>query len=974
MSATRLATIPFEHVEAELAAFPLSSEASFQLAETSLHPLISRKQNEKLWRAAESDILHMLPSVPPDEALTIRDRIWFHRSNPLDLDYLEPIPLSKYLLRLAATYLDIDGRPIETGVSGLNSHRNVGPGARLRWSWMCRAMPPDLLRTARGVADADEDPFPLTPVMQQMLLDRGFAETHLHLSASLDFSLAWAALMRTLAGNESRPSDFESLGACFEDGHHLCTWLLYAATARLLLAQWMFAHPSTRPSFGDIVKSAHGPRVGRGCLSKESCDEPDGTSHELTVRRLDPIEVNRLATVLSELRRGRWFDLPRPALGSKPQEQLARRFAQTRALYRRLVPSEHLIRDRQSERLALHARYNPETRKDVYADDPLSPIVGWHPTERISPETIFVSTTLRYLEDHPEEEDGDLARLFWQMIRVRCLLYRHVVQRPLTPGLQWFVRSFARIKPLRKNLSESVLASTAEYICGKKAGLRSLEVRIGTEEGVSDCVAKVRQIEEAMFPRKRDLGLGRAVVPLDKEEASMREVGVLFHFSRKRGGGWERGSMNAYGLDHSYPGIPRRGAKRLNLKEAGNPAGFRFAHFYLQQRRHAQALVGLFRSYPRSLRTVRGVDLCTDEVGVPVWVMAPLVLWVLNAGRQAAIQLGRRGESIAPLRRSIHAGEDFIHLLTGLRGLDEAITYLQLEEGDRLGHALALGVNPSVWCGRVGRVLQRREERLIDLVWEWRCYAGYSEYGVGAASERLAYVRTEISRLAQAIFNGPHSPEDLLGFVDLLHDARELRALGFPDKGSAQPHDRLQAARCDDEPQRGARRLLTKYLRSEEVWRRGRVPEIIDLHALGHEQAALSQLQDGLRRKVGKLCLTIEVNPSSNLLVGDLGNFVGHPLWRLKPVVQRDDLSPLSVCIGSDDPLTFATTLRHEYQLLFDTLILMGHSHEVASGWIDAAREAGMQSRFTIPPNVEQICQGLKTPNLLGWERPESPP
>jgi hypothetical protein len=271
-------------------------------------------------------------------------------------------------------------------------------------------------------------------------------------------------------------------------------------------------------------------------------------------------------------------------------------------------------------------------------------------------------------------------------------------------------------------------------------------------------------------------------------------------------------------------------------------------------------------------------------------------------------------------------------------------------------------------------VVQAREERLFDLVWEWSCYA---KQGIGVDSERLAYVRTEMVRLARSIFDRSYGPEDLMDFVDRLHNERELRAEGFPDKPTLRVHNLTRQAEQDakggDEPD--GRRLLRAYLSDEKVWRKGRIPETIDLRDLGHEQAALIQLQDGLRRKVGRLCLTIEVNPSSNLLVGDLGNFMGHPLWRLRPIVPTDDISPLSVCIGSDDPLTFATTLPHEYQLLFDALILMGHSHEEAMRWIDAARDAGMQSRFTLPPDdIARHPRGLRIPNLLGWERPDSPP
>lgn len=959
MSAPRLATIPFEHIEAELAAFPLASETSFHLGTSSLDPLVSERGKDKLWRAAEKHVLNTLPSVPPDEAVAIRDKLWFDSANPKQ-SIIKSVPLHEYLRRLAESYLDVHGRPVEVSTPGTDDRGRAQPQARLRWSWMCRAMPPDLIRVARGVVDADGDPFPLNPAVEQVLRDRGFAETHLHLGASPDFSLAWASLMRGLIRDESKHSDFESLGAYFDHGRGLGSWILHVAVARLILADWLFGGGSLSLPPKDILEFA--------------CDRPG--------RKLNAIDYNRLNTLLFEVRNGRWTNLKPPRLGSGPQEYLVKRFAQTRALYRRLIGTPNLFHGRQTERRALHTIYKPANRYDLYLNDPIARIVGWHPTEAVSPETLFVKAALRYIEqDNPNPE---FAPLFWQIIRIRCLVYRHVVQRPLTPGLQWFVRFFSRIKPLRKNIPESVLTNTAARICGRDVGLRSLEVRLGTEAGVSDCLEKVRQVERAIFPSNKESELRRPS-SLHKEqrnvtnnaidEATMLEVGALFHFSRKRGGGWERGTPNAYGLDHSYPRIPRRTGSKP-LKDAGNPFGFRFSRFYLEQRQHAQALVSVFQKYPRALRTVRGFDLCTDEAGVPVWVMAPLIRWVRDAGRQAAIHLKRRGEfKIPPPRISVHAGEDFVHLLTGLRRLDEGVTYLHLEEGDRLGHALALGVDPQVWSGRAGRVILTREERLFDLIWEWGCYA---RHGIAVASERLAYVRTEMVRLARTIFGRSYAPEDLMDFVDCLHKEQELREEGFPANPMLRAHNLRRQAERDtrrgDEPEPDGRLLLRAYLGDEGVWRQGRIPETIDLRNIRHEQAALGELQNGLRRKVGRLCLTIEVNPSSNVLIGDLGNFVGHPLWRLRPMTQTDDVPPLSICIGSDDPLTFATTLPHEYQLLFDALILMGRSHDEAMKWIDEARDAGMQARFTIPPDVAQLSEELKYPNLLGWDRPDSPP
>jgi hypothetical protein len=58
------------------------------------------------------------------------------------------------------------------------------------------------------------------------------------------------------------------------------------------------------------------------------------------------------------------------------------------------------------------------------------------------------------------------------------------------------------------------------------------------------------------------------------------------------------------------------------------------------------------------------------------------------------------------------------------------------------------------------------------------------------------------------------------------------------------------------------------------------------------------------------------------------------------------------VCIGSDDPITFATDLRHEYQIVFDALISAGRSAEEALAWLDRVRKASLAARFTIGTSV----------------------
>ena len=910
MSTTRAARIPFEHVEAELAAFPIASEASFRSPFVCLNPVSSRLSGQhKLSRSAERDILLASPSVPLDEFVAIRDRVWFG-DGPARADTDARIPLLRYLRRLSERYLDRLGRPVDARSSG-GRRSAPSPAARLRWSWLCRALPPDVLRAARGVAPADESPFLLSPAVDSLLRENGYAETHLHLGAAADFPLLWANFMHALAEEEVQEQSLSSSGACFDEGRAFAKWILWAGIVRLVLAEWLFDPDRVRRQARmlDFASSTWRRRVDAGIL------------HD--VRRL-----------VSEFELGE--------AGTPPM-----RFARGRAIYRLLIRPRPFGRNRRGERRRLRSRNRPDSREDVFDNDPLARVVAWQRESASSPDTMFLEESLRHLERN--EEDTDYARLFWQVVRVRCLLYRHLAQRPMTPGLQWFVRFFSRIGPVRRGLPTPVSMQAAIRWGGAGRGLRSLEVRVGTEDNRSACLNKLQKVSDA----------GRC--------AAQVEAGAVFHFSRDRGGGWRQGVPNAYGMDRSYPGIPAESKLRTRT-DVGNPSGFRFARFYIERRCHAQALVNVLQGLPRALRTLRGVDLCTDEAGVPVWVMAPLVRWVRESGRVAAATLRDRGitDIPAPLA-TIHAGEDFVHLLSGLRRLDDAIRHLGLQEGDRIGHGMALGLDPTTWFERVGQVVQTREERLFDLVWEWDFYStrGAEISGRG----RLPYLIAAITRLTREMFEETCTPDELAQFVRLLHCEQELQAVGFPDR----PGHRSPGTVCPREVGDRSRMLLREYLRSTEVWRAGRVLETVILRELPHELDALRTLQDALRREVGTRGLTVEVNPSSNLLIGDLGRIDEHPIWRLRPVRRIDDVPPLSVCIGSDDPLTFATTLPHEYQLLFDTIVLSGGSHEEALSWLEHARAAGMRARFTLPRRVTLNPARLR-PALLRSRRPAPPP
>jgi hypothetical protein len=142
---------------------------------------------------------------------------------------------------------------------------------------------------------------------------------------------------------------------------------------------------------------------------------------------------------------------------------------------------------------------------------------------------------------------------------------------------------------------------------------------------------------------------------------------------------------------------------------------------------------------------------------------------------------------------------------------------------------------------------------------------------------------------------------------------------------------------------------MERYLTEPLLYRRCRAVEWI---AVRQDGPTVAELQRLVRQRYALAGITIEVNPVSNLLVGDLTDLNSHPLWRISPGLGHDVDATLRICVGSDDPFPFATSLPEEYQFLFDSLVLAGRSHAEARQWLDHIRQLGIESRFTMPADT----------------------
>lgn len=960
MSYIRAASIPIEHLAAEMAAFPIASEASFRISPIELCPFLAARRfagssaAEKtgtLWRETEQSLISATPAISLDELVKLRDRIWFPWEEKLGPP--RSVSLGEFLRRLAESHLRIRGSTAapcqkSAGVTVDTDSESQGKAqAREAWRWLSFALPPDLLlaalhRDGRMPTCIEQ----LSPQMERMLQDRGFAETHLHLGAALDSRLLWVSLLWALAQTDIKQSAFASPGAAFNEGKEFAPWLLRGAIARYVLAAFLNQRTGNTAeigSFAGYVQSVVLPRVRQ---------------------RLGLAQAVLLRVALNELAAGR------PA----PQRPT---FGGLRALYAALtgvLAAPRPFQTSQANRVTSPQlqRFTESSLVNLQHYDPVArfflPLGSDGPTSEMR----FTACAMDYLEGHPQDTctDRGFAVLFWQVVRLRNLFYRHVVQRPLTPGLQWFIRTYSRLSPARNPLlSASSLVRSAANVSGLGKGLRSMEIRTSPESDTSrllrlvDTVSRTfqEQVRVRRSPRQTRGEDFATLGPCDGQfdnrvshgDDTNVEFALVLHLTKRRGGGAERGLPKAHWTDsHADPSIRLETAGRRG--GTANPTGYRFAHFYNTVRRDVLTVGRVLTAFPLTLAVVRGIDVCTDELAIPTWVCVPLFRYLREVSfRTSAVLQSRFGLSVPPLRTTAHVGEDFVHLTGGLRRIDEAIRYLGLREGDRIGHGVALGIDVEQWSRSAGRVPIEREERLFDLLWEWTCYA---KHRVKVDVDRRAYLERELARLSGAVFGWTLDAFELETLVDLLHQENALRNAGFPN-GTRTPRLPVSLASPSDRRRRRLFRCMKQYLTNPSIFRRGHVIEWIEPV---QDARALENLQEFLRNRVASQGLTIEVNPSSNLLIANLTDLVRHPLWRLNPPTGDASVSPIPICVGSDDPITFATGLREEYMLLHDAALRAGLSYEQVSNWLEVVRASGLNARFSLPRLFEGRISNIR--------------
>ncbi len=346
-------------------------------------------------------------------------------------------------------------------------------------------------------------------------------------------------------------------------------------------------------------------------------------------------------------------------------------------------------------------------------------------------------------------------------------------------------------------------------------------------------------------------------------------------------------------------------------------------HFAMRRRlvKDGREFMAFMQGPGEQKRVVVGIDAAANELHAPPEVFAPLFRTLRHNGFSNV---------------TFHAGEDFEHLVSGIRAVAEAVCFLDMQSGHRIGHATAIGVDPSLWQQRIGpRLMLRRQDYLDNLV--------FIHSMLLARDPTLAHrLEGKISDIAASIHGRPILASTLhrawkLRFLDPLvcnEVIKEKASSWWRVAGIEKFRDHVFSKRIGFEWRRECALVLDCLAQDEEAvelftWYhsfKGRRSgaEWVEVDTLEVGREGLVALQHAVIELLNQRGIGIETLPTSNVRISVYDHYADHHLFRWLGLREAEFGAraprPL-VCVGSDDPGIFATNLRNEFNHLFLTLV-----------------------------------------------------
>ncbi len=532
-------------------------------------------------------------------------------------------------------------------------------------------------------------------------------------------------------------------------------------------------------------------------------------------------------------------------------------------------------------------------------------------------ENVFLYYALyRMMKD---EMDDGMKQCMMQYLRVRNYLFHISVQQKTIKGLDYFQQHYSVNSALNhvniKNFWETAIREQLQ-----NRDLYKIEFRSSIPVKEAECKKKIRNFLEAY---QKILQEDYCYYDEEKEGfipyRKIPHVGLVIHFLKRP--------------DISAP-------EKCFQNGKAECSYFHFGELQKEYKTQIENLIHLRTQYSELSRYLVGIDAASLENSTPVWVFAP----IFERARDSSVdQIGRKneyGDYTQSLGFTFHAGEDFRHILSGLRRMDEAQEYLKFHAGDRIGHGIALGISAREWKRQNPVIIIPQIEALENYLWAYDMLSkNYSDF----QATILAYMEKQIYDLSGRIY--VNTKREIDGEREGI--AIEILIAGYhrlfsPDEKDYETVEKEFCQRlCSGKKIHWDPMLLSVARHCKKFVKEMERP--IHYEITEQDLLIIEELQKILKGKLGRKGIVLEVNPSSNTAIADLDVVGANQLYQMN---QNHDTQNVIVCINSDDPSVFNTNVSNELAYIYYGMLEQNISREAALLWIDRIRKNGLDSSF----------------------------
>ena len=315
-----------------------------------------------------------------------------------------------------------------------------------------------------------------------------------------------------------------------------------------------------------------------------------------------------------------------------------------------------------------------------------------------------------------------------------------------------------------------------------------------------------------------------------------------------------------------------------------------------------------------------------------------------------------------------HVGEDFFDIVDGLRAIDEAMLFLELNGANcRIGHALAMGVEAKKYYEkRRFNILAPKQYVLDNCV--WICIKA-SQYNIDMPNSLETELMNRAKQIYKEIGYDCYTPFDLYSYWNsmLLRGDEPCNNGGkyVPNTywKATMRTDWQITAEVDDKAVNIARQdkdacqLYYMYNYCHTIKANGE-KRYHDKYENKDIFRVVSDLQAKMRMEVAHRGIAVECNPTSNLKIGFVDKYCEHPLVKkFDPIAEQNNpyYPLLNASVNTDDRGVFATTLYNEFSLLALGMMkeknddgTQKYGHRQIMEYIEHLRQAGEKQRFRV--------------------------